>query len=246
MNKIRTVIIEDEKEDTDLLENLLGVFDFVEIIDTAEDVKSGIEVIERHKPELIFLDIRLYGKISFEILDVIYSLNIKPKVIFTTAFDEYMHKAFKYSAFDYLLKPIDRKELKDTLMRYVESKNKYDFVKSYDKFRKMVFNTAEGFEIINPDEIVYVSTVKNQSYSELFMSDGSKITITKNIGEVEKILPEDYFYKIHRSYILNLNYVKKVNRIKQKCYLSAENISYEIPISREKSKLLREKIRLMN
>ena len=108
--KINTIVIEDEKEDMDLMLNLLKSFSEIKIAGTACDIEESINKISFYKPQLIFLDINLYGRLSFDVLDAIYKLNIKPKVVFTTAFDNYMNKAFKYSAFDYLLKPIDRQD----------------------------------------------------------------------------------------------------------------------------------------
>lgn len=240
-----TIIIEDEKEDLDLVINLLKEYEFIKIIATAKDVETAIAVITLNKPDLIFLDILLYGRLSFDILDTVYHLNIKPKVIITTAFDEFMGKSFKYSAFDYLLKPIDREELKDTLTRFVKNENQEDFDKGFYKlkatFGKLIFGTISGFEVINPGEILYLSTIKNQTYTELFLSNGEKIIVTKNIGKIEKMLVQSYFFKIHRSYIINLNYVRKVNRLKRICVLQNGDIKYKIPISKEKSKVLKEK-----
>ncbi len=250
MKKYNTIIIEDEKEDLDLMVHLLEVFDFINISGTAEDVETGIAIIAHKKPDLIFLDIRLYGRTSFDILDAVNKLNIKPKVIFTTAFDNFMSKAFKYSAFDYLLKPVDRTELKETLTRFIENENQEDFDVSYNKFKttekKIVFNTISGFEVINPEDIVYITTIKTLSYTELFLRNGSKTVLTKSIGEVETQLSQPYFYKIHRSFILNLNFVKKVNRVKKKCFLVSDNAEYQISVSREKIKLLKEKLNLIN
>lgn len=247
---IKTIIIEDEKEDLDLMQNLLKSHPEIEIIATARDIENGVAAISVHKPELIFLDINLYGRISFEILDIIQKFNLKPKVIFTTAFDNYMNKAFKYAAFDYLLKPIDREELKGTIERYINNLEQTDFKESYEKFsstyKKLIFNTTEGYEVINPKEIVYLTTVKNQSYTEIFTANGTTITVTKGIGEVEDMLPEKHFFKIHRSYILNLNYVKKVNRIRGKCFLQSKSNNYEVPVSREKAKLLKGKLVTLN
>jgi two-component system LytT family response regulator len=250
MKKIRSVIIEDESEDMNLMINLLKNFDMIEVVATAGDIEHGVAAITVHKPDLIFLDINLYGRNSFEILDIIRNFNMSPKVIFTTAYNNYMNLAFKYSAFDYLLKPIDRKELKNTLERFINDFEQTDFNKSYEKFnsvkKKLIFNTVEGFEVIAPQDIVYLCTVKNQSYTEIYLTNGSVTVVTKSIGEIEPLLNEDYFFKIHRSYILNLNYVKKVNRILGKCYLQHNNIKYEIPVSREKARLLKEKLLKQN
>jgi two-component system LytT family response regulator len=154
-----------------------------------------------------------------------------------------MSKAFKYAAFDYLLKPIDRQELKDTINRFVNNRDKTDLKKSYDKFnevrKKLIFNTTEGFEIIEPSAIIYLGTVKGQSYTEFFMNNGKVIVVTKGIGEIELLLQGDHFFKIHRSYILNLNYLVKINRIRGICYLESISNKYSVPISKEKIKLLK-------
>lgn len=243
IKSIKTILIEDEKEDMYLMTNLLKNHTQIEIIATAEDIETGIAVITKHNPDLIFLDINLYGRLSFEILEVIQELALNPKVIFTTAYDNYMNKAFKYAAFDYLLKPIDRQELNETIVRYIKNFDKTDLKKSYDKFnevrKKLIFNTTEGFEILEPTRIMYLGTIKGQSYTEFFMDDGSVVVVTKGIGEIESLLPESNFFKIHRSYILNLNYLKKINRIRGICYLQSDTTKHTVPISKEKIKQLK-------
>lgn len=243
VKNIKTVLIEDEKEDLYLMTNLLKSHPQIKIIATAEDIETGIAVIVKYKPDLIFLDINLYGRLSFEILEVIQNLSLNPKVIFTTAYDNYMNKAFKYAAFDYLLKPIDRQELNDTIVRYFENYDNTDFKKGYDKFiavrKKLIFNTTEGFEILDPESIMYLGTVKGQSYTEFFMDNGAVVVVTKGIGEIESLLPEPHFFKIHRSYILNLNYLKKINRIRGICYLQSGIHNCNVPISKEKIKQLK-------
>ena len=246
INTIKAIIIEDEKEDMYLITTLLKIHKEIEIIATANDIDNGIALVSLHKPDLIFLDINLYGRFSFEIIDAIHELSLNPKIIFTTAYDNYMNKAFKYAAFDYLLKPIDRQELKDTITRYIKNRDNIDLKGSYEKFnevrKKLIFNTTEGFEIIDPSTIVYLGTVKGQSYTEFFMSNGKVIVITKGIGEIELLLKDAHFFKIHRSYILNLNYLVKINRIRGVCYLESDDNKYTVPISKEKIKLLKRQL----
>jgi two-component system LytT family response regulator len=244
MKQIKTIIIEDEQEDLDLMINLLKTHVEIEIVASARDIENGVAVIAVHKPDLIFLDINLYGRTSFELLDIIKNFNINPKIIFVTAFDNYMSKAFKYATFDYLLKPIDRLELQNTLGRFVQNQAQTPFEKSYELLsetkQKLLFNTTEGFELIDPKKVVYLATVKNQSYTDFFMLNGTTVTVTKSIGEIEESLPKKHFFKIHRSYILNLTFVKKVNRMRGKCYLQGNTEDYIIPISREKAKVLKD------
>ncbi len=247
INMIKTIIVEDEQSDSDLMINLLEEYEAIDIVAAEREIESGIAAIIFHKPDLIFLDINIYGRLSFEILDAVNKYKLRPKIVFTTAYNNYMNRAFKYAAFDYLLKPVDRNELKETIRRFKASYKQYEFSRSYEMLksimRKIIFGTAEGFEVVNPEDIVYISSVKGQSYAEVYLKNGDNIVITKNIGEVTKMLPESIFFRIHRSYILNLNYVKKVNRLSGKCFLQAENSVFEIPISREKSKLLKEKLK---
>jgi len=246
MKKIQTIIVEDEIEDLHLLENLLAPYEEIEIVKTADTVENAIAAIAKHQPELIFLDINLYGRNSFEILDTIKNFKLQPKIIFTTAYQNYMNRAFKYAVFDYLLKPINRQELKETIDRYKQNKEQSNFNDSYEKlmhsYDKLIFNTVDGFEVVDPKQIVFLETVKGQSYTDIHLNDGSHLIITKNIGEIENLLPEDIFFKLHRSYILNLNYVRKVNRLLGKCYLKSPAAEFSIPISREKAKKLKNKM----
>ncbi len=249
MKTIKTIIIEDEKQDLDLMQNLLISHPEIELIATAEDIENGVAVISVHKPDLIFLDINLYGRKSFEILDIIYKFDFNPKVVFTTAYNNYMNLAFKYAAFDYLLKPIDREELSNTITRYIKKEAQTHFSKSYKAlshtYKKLIFNTIEGFEIIDPEQIVFIETVKNQGYSEIHLTDGTTTIVTKSIGEIEELLSKEYFYKTHRSIIVNLQYVRKVNRLLRKCYLTVDAIDTSVPISKERIKHLKERMKAM-
>jgi len=148
-----------------------------------------------------------------------------------------------------LLKPVNRQELKDTLQRFFTTYRQTDFNTSYDKLlqtrKKMIFNTVEGYEVVAPEKIVFLETLKGQSYTQIHLIDGTEILVTKNIGEIAGQLNGMHFFKLHRSYIINLNYVKKVNRLLGKCYLQSPVKEFVIPISREKAKLLKDRMREM-
>ncbi len=250
MDTIKTVIIEDEREDADLMYNLLKEFDAIEIVATERDVESGIAALAFFKPELVFLDINLYGRLSFEILDAIKKYNMHLKIIFITAYNDYMNKAFKYAAFDYLLKPVDRNELKETLKRFIKNRNTSGFSEKYTKLqsalKNLIFGTREGFEVVNPEHILFISTVKGQNYSELHLSGGKKLTVTKSIGEIERMLSGNKtFFKIHRSYMVNLKYVKKVNRLKGICIIENSEHKTEIPVVRDNIKHLKERLKIL-
>jgi two-component system LytT family response regulator len=240
---IRTVIIEDEQEDMDLMHNLLAEHPAIQIVATAKDIENGIAVVSFHKPDLLFLDINLYRRLSFEILNVVSTFNLNTKVVFTTAYNEFMENAFKYSAFDYLLKPIDRGQLADTIVRYqtnCSSENfRANFLKLQDAQNKLVFNTIDGYTVVNPREIVFMETEKNQGYTDIWLCDNTLVTVTKSIGEVYKNIDNEVFIKLHRSFVLNIEYVEKVNRLKRKCYLKCRQNHFEIPVSHEKAKMLK-------
>jgi len=242
MNKINSLIIEDEQHDADLLLHLLSEYRQINVLKISNRIETAILDIEKLQPELIFLDIKLYGKLSFEILDKIDELNLNPKIVFTTAYDNYMQTAFKYAAFDYLLKPIDRAELKNTILRYQKNKEKNNFKHSLhnlkDAENKLIFNTVEGFELVNPDDILYLSTVKNQHYTNIHLIDDTVVVVSKSIGEIAPLLP-DNFFKIHRSFVINIHRLIRVNRLREKCYLKGTNKEYSIRISREKIKMLK-------
>lgn len=216
---IRAVIIDDEESARNVLSSILKEYCVnVEVVGTAKDVPSGVIQINKHNPDIVFLDVEMPNYSGFELLD--FFQEIKFEIIFATAYSEYAIKAFDVSAVDYLLKPlqIDKVELavQKAIKKIEEKKQVLRFqalkvnLKS-EMMRKVALPVTDGLEFVNVDDIICIQA--DGSYSDVYLLDESKITISRRIKFFEGILLENpNFYRPHRSYIVHLPYVKKYNK----------------------------------
>lgn len=211
--KIRTIIVDDEKSSLIILQKLLEKnCDNIEIIATGQSVEEGIKIIEEHNPDLVFLDINMPDGDGFEILEKIE--NITFEIIFTTAYDKYAIKAFEFAALHYLLKPIKAEELIEAVERYELHKNENlsekievlsnNLNKNLDR---LILPASNGMSIIQLDDILRCESSNN--YTTFYLTNNDKIMVSKSINNYEKILAESHFCRIHNQHIVNLKYIKK-------------------------------------
>lgn len=218
---IKTIIIDDEHNTREFLEKLLNRYlpnEFL-VLDKCESVDKAIVSIEKNEPELIFLDVEMPNKNGFELLKEMKSRSFD--VIFTTAYSEYAIKAIKENALDYLLKPINYIDLLETIKRYkqrLENDTKQDNLRIIlnqidsgdSNFNKIALPTESGYEIINPNQILYCQADSN--YSSVTFINGKKIILSKTLKYIEELLPKTSFHRIHKSYLVNLNHVVRFNK----------------------------------
>jgi two-component system LytT family response regulator len=230
MNSLKAIIVDDERLARVNLKKLLEAHPEIIITGEADSCKSAIELIELQKPQLIFLDIQLSGETGFDLLEMIDS---SIKIIFVTAFDEYAIRAFEVNVADYLLKPVNPERLKKTINRIVNNENtKQAIVKSYnhsDSILVQLNNSASKFIKINT--ITYIEPVGN--YSKLITSDGKHYVILKTLKQWEQELPGSNFVRIHRSCIVNIEFIERIERdssTQLKAFL--KNIKEPLEISR--------------
>lgn len=190
----------------------------IKILDTATSIKDGVEKIKKHKPELVFLDIEMPNENGFELFKYFESVNFD--VIFTTAYAQYGIQAVKCAALDYLLKPINPMEIRESLKRLEQKKNQEvplrqiemllaNLQPNYDT-NKIAIPTANGFEMLSCKEILYCEGDGN--YSKIHTTSGRILTISKTLQWLEKLLPAEFFFRIHKSYLVNLGHVKTYDK----------------------------------
>lgn len=217
---IQAVIIDDEPNNIDTLQQLLLKFcPTVTIAGTAENINKGREMIIQSNPDLVFLDIEMpYGN-AFELLN-----SIKPvefEIVFVTAFDNYAVNAIRYSALDYLLKPINIKELQQAVGRAenrIREKNItnkidalfYNLKVPKPSFQKMALPVQDGYVFVNLNEIMWLKA--RGGYTFVNMQTGKQLTVSRTLKEFEDMLPEDQFSRVHQSFIINHNFIKRYNR----------------------------------
>lgn len=212
---IKAIIIDDEIHCLETLSILLQEYcPQVTILEQCRSAKKGLEAIERLKPDLVFLDIEMPAMNGFEMLEQFQQIPFA--VIFTTSYDQYAIKAIRFSALDYLLKPIDPKELiiavqKVQTQKMLPSAEQFEMLLKQvhhkgSGFQKIAIPTVEGFELIPADQIVHCKADDN--YTHLHLKDKSKITACRSLKEMEEQLQDfSFFIRVHHSYLVNLNEV---------------------------------------
>ena len=243
---IKTIIIDDEYNAREFLEKLLNRYlpnQFL-ILDKCENVNEAIISVQKHQPELVFLDIEMPDKNGFQFLNEVKDRNFD--VIFTTAYSEYAINAIKKNSFDYLLKPINYIDLLETTKRYKDNlkinDKKNDFktilnqISSADSnFNKIALPTESGYEIVNPNQILYCQADSN--YCIVTFINSKKLTLSKTLKYIDDALPKTNFHRIHKSYLVNLNHVVRFNKTVD-LYVELNN-GEQLPIaSRKKESFL--------
>ena len=206
---ISCLIVDDEKKSRDLLNTMLSDYcQNVKVIGMAARVEESLELIARLRPQLVFLDIELSGKNAFDLLDILP--NRRFEVIFTTGYEQYALKAFKYAGLDYLLKPIDLEELQSAIDRAGEKIVLLNDPEEEQDPDRLVVATHQGYMVLDPNRVVYLEA--EGSYTQFYFEDGSKVLVCDSIGDHEKNLPTQGFVRIHRSHLVNLDFVQEYVR----------------------------------
>jgi two-component system LytT family response regulator len=215
---IRTLIVDDEPKNIRILRGLLQSYcPRVHIIGEADGFHKALELIDSLKPDLLFLDIEMpYGN-AFDLLEKI--MPVKFEIIFVTAFDEYALKAFKYSALDYLLKPVNIDELKTAVSKAeqkLEQKNinsqLNNLISNFKKteLHKIALPLLEGLIFVPVPEITYLHA--KGSYTDVHLQSGEVYTTARTIKDYDDMLSPDTFCRVHHSYLINVNHVKKYSK----------------------------------
>lgn len=235
MNK--AVIIDDEFDARRVLKKYLErAFPDIEVAGEADSVTDGIKLIHDVQPDFVFLDIKMGDGTGFDLIDQLEGEI--PKIIFTTAFDEFAVKAFRYHAIDYLLKPIDPQLLSEAVTKIIsrkESPKKEAWDQIIDQInhteKKIGIPTSEGFKFISVEEIIYFEA--DSSYCTLFLKNNKHIIISKPLKFFEdKLSREKTFIRPHKSFFINLKYVEEYQ--KQDGGFLKLSTGKLIPISRNK------------
>ncbi|HOY16408.1 MAG TPA: LytTR family DNA-binding domain-containing protein [Haliscomenobacter sp.] len=228
MQSIRTVVVEDEQAG---LENLLLKIarnsPFIEVIGTYTSGEAAIEGIPKDLPDLIFLDINLGTMTGFDVLERLKDVPFE--IIITTSYDQYALQAIKANALDYLLKPIDELEL-------VQAVNKaFKVIQAKSKTAsRIAVPIKNGLKFLNTDDIVYCKADNNCTF--IHLTDGKKILVTRTLNDIVQKLPEPKFFRVHRSSLINLNFVDSFSN-EDGGYLIMKD-KEELSVSREKKEEL--------
>lgn len=211
---LKAIIIDDVKKIRESLSDMLSRYcPDITVIDEAESVATGLQKIQLQQPDLVFLDIEMPDGTGFDLLQKLSSINFK--IIFVTAYEEYAVKAFKFSAVDYILKPVDKDELIEAVKKAevaiekenLELKLKTLFLNienTKNQPRKLVLRTSERIYSIDISDIIRCESDKN--YTEFFLNDGKKLLVSITLKEYDEMLSPYGFFRSHQSHLINLRY----------------------------------------
>lgn len=218
---INCIIIDDEKKAREAFKKIINRYysDKINVVADAESVKEGVTAIHKFNPDIVFLDIEMPGENGFKLFEYFKKLDFE--VIFTTAFNKYAIDAIKHSALDYILKPINIVDLAETFKKF-EYRNKLKTQQERIEIllanmnmgntikSKVALPTLSGYEMKKINDIIYCEG--DQNYTKIHLVNDEQILVTKTLKFIEDLLPSTIFFRIHKTYLVNLNYVEKYIR----------------------------------
>lgn len=252
---IKAILIDDDHHLRTGLKALLERYtDDIAIIGEAESVKTGIEAVKKLQPQVIFLDIHLSDGTGFDMLEKLSesSGKIKAHIVFITAHEQYAVKAFKFSALDFILKPVDFEELQNTIAKIKEAVNKnnsFEHIdlllenirKKVDNFKRIALSTSDGIHLFDVADIIRCEAKVN--YTQFYIKNHKPVLISKTLKEYEELLAEHGFERIHQSHLINLSYLKSYIKTDGGYVVMADNSN--IPIAQSKKEKLQELIKAL-
>lgn len=243
---IDTVIIDDEQAAQITLMKFLQMHcPDVNIVGTADGVEEGLKLLKNKAIDLVFLDIKMNDGTGFDLLKRLPKIEFN--LVFTTAYDEYALKAFKHSAIDYLLKPIDPLELIDAVAK-VSPSNTDTSAQRVDsmlelyqdkKFDKIAIPSVDEFHFVRISDIIRCEASSN--YTVIYLANGKRIIAPKTLKEFEELLTSDGFFRVHQSHLINLSHIQQFLKTKNKLRMSDGS---EVEVSRRKKTLFMELINM--
>jgi two-component system LytT family response regulator len=248
---IKAIIVDDEEKSRITLANLIEMYSpSVQVMELCDSVSTALKAIDKYNPDLVFLDVEMPFQNGFTLLEKIKNPHFD--VIFTTAYDHYAIKAIKYSALDYLLKPIDSDDLIAAINKVEEKKSQsspqkpdFELLLSNLKVKggavKISVPTFDGFQMINAEDIIRCTA--DESYTEIILSNGKKVVVSRILKEYEELLSDLNFFRVHNSSLINLTHVVKYIKGDGGYVVMTDGKSVEVS-RRKKSELLNKLTRI--
>lgn len=255
MDKLRTVIVEDEAPARELVKAYIKTNPNIDLIGECQDGFTGVKTINETKPDLIFLDIQMPKLTGFEMIEL---LDEVPEIIFTTAYDQFAIKAFELSAVDYLMKPFSRERFNEAVEKVlvrlqtraetsekerVQNKNIETFTElrkdSIIQIERLFVKTGTKIDVVPVDSIVKIDA--QDDYVEIFTAD-KKYLKNDTMNYLEKVLPSKTFTRVHRSHIINLNHINKIEKYGKESYVVILKDGSIVNVSKSRIKELKNQL----
>jgi two-component system LytT family response regulator len=245
---LKLVIVDDEEHVREALSQLLILY-HPEIMQCAscDSLTEAISAIREHQPNILLLDIEIGKENGFDIFK--HFPQPAFRTVFITAYQEYAVQAFRFSALDYLLKPVDPDLLAEALKKAADVVDSEKTTLKIDSFihnmsglsnnsKRVVLNTAEAIHLVNLSDIMYCEAAR--SYTLFYLADKSRILVSQTMGRYEELFEDCNFFRIHQSYLLNLNYFKRYEKSEGGKAILTDNTS--LPVSTRKKDLLLQRL----
>lgn len=235
----KALIVDDERLARKKLRLMLADFPAIQIIEEADSVAEAVKIIDQTNPEIIFLDIQMPHASGFDLLE---KIETDAKIIFVTAYDEYAIRAFEVNALDYLLKPVSPSRLAQSIERLEKPAARTEKKLEYDDF--ILVNSGRNSKFIKVDSIKCILAA--DVYSEILIEEGQRFLLLKSLNEWENRLPAKNFLRIHRSTIINLEFIERIEKrfnYSHRIYL--RGITEPLAISRRYTSKLKDKFGLL-
>ncbi|HDO26971.1 MAG TPA: response regulator transcription factor [Bacteroidetes bacterium] len=246
---LKAVVIEDEPKTREAITNIINrLCHDIKVVANGHNIKTGIDAIYNGHPDILLIDVELSDGTAFDILRHVF--NIDFQIIFVTAHEGYALKAIKFSAFDYILKPFSVEELTlavdkaaEAVSRKKTEVNLETLLNNIDnrEQKRIVLKTADEIHLVNISDIINCEA--DSSYTHFFLKDGSQLTVSNHLKEYDELLKDHHFFRVHHSYLVNLNEVKKFHKISN-AYVLMSN-GKKVPVSSRKKERLLEKFNLL-
>lgn len=243
---LKAIIVDDEPYCCEALAILMEDERDVELIAICHNATEALTLIQKHNPDVVFLDVEMPGINGFEMLEKLPSINFE--IIFTTSYDQYALKAIRFSALDYLLKPVDNEELQKTIQKLVRRSQKpveqqlqlllQKIHKPSLPVNKIALPTMEGLQMIPIDSIISCESESN--YTTIFLKHKRKIVVSRTLKEMEELLEEYSIIRVHRCYLANLNEVEKYIKGEGGYLIMSDNST--VDVARSKKEVLMKKL----
>lgn len=247
---IKAVLVDDDVNLREGMKGLLALYaPDIKIIGEADSVASGVDTLTKLDPQVVFLDIQMNDGTGFDMLEKLSEINgkVTSHIVFITAYEHYAIKAFRFSALDFLLKPVSPDDLEkviDKIRNVLEKDNDYSHIdlllenirKKADNFKRIALSNSDGIHLLDISDIIRCESDDN--YTKFFIKNRKPILISKTLKEYEELLTEHDFVRIHQSHLINLAYVKSY--VKKDNGFVLMNDDVQLPISQRKREQLQD------
>lgn len=231
----KVLIADDEPEARLLLKSLLKEIRYVQVVGEANHAEEALYQLIEHYPDLILMDINMPGKSGMELIRLIRKRNVNVPVVFVSAFKEFAVQSIKNEVYDFLLKPVDRKELKEVIEKYRRRNDRdlprrlMEVLENIREDSKIRINSRYSYILIDPSEIVFCET--DGGYTAIYLANGKEEVASATLSQIESMVEKWNFFKLSRSILINIDYIRQVDKSNDKCLLKSNSHTWELTTS---------------